>query len=60
MVVVRNVCRCASGGRNESKVIYRVAYRIASHPAEFGVDPGMANRFFHAVVRARKHALSRA
>lgn len=48
--------RLAMGsGRNESRVIFRVAFRLASHPSEFGVEPHLAARFFHAVMRAKKH-----
>jgi hypothetical protein len=43
-----------SSHRNESKLVFRVAYRMASHPAEFGIDPLMAARYFHSVMDAKK------
>ncbi|KAM3568081.1 hypothetical protein VYU27_009792, partial [Nannochloropsis oceanica] len=42
--------------KEEAAAIVKAAYRIATHPAEFGVDPLMASRLFHSVFAAKRHA----
>lgn len=48
----------SSGGRftsrkNEAKLIYKAAYRIAAHPGEFDLEPQMASRFFSSILAVK-------
>ena len=44
--------RC-SNRKNEGKMMYKAAYRMAAHPGQFDLEPLMASRFFSSIVAAK-------